>query len=111
MNPNEIGHGYQEAGRREFHSDDTANGRRSTEGEQLRPKDQPGSKTRTKSSIRWSHGEHILRDPLQNKDAAFTPIAFKVAQTVRDEGLGRCFDDTELKEAIETFCWFPEYPS
>jgi len=36
-------------------------------------------------------------------------IAFKVAQTARDEGLGRTLDDDALKSAIEDFCWFPDY--
>ncbi len=36
-------------------------------------------------------------------------IAFKVAQTARDEGYGRSLSDLELEEAIKTFTWFPEY--
>ncbi|GMU53722.1 MAG: NAD-dependent malic enzyme [Candidatus Xenobia bacterium] len=36
-------------------------------------------------------------------------IAFKVAQTARDEGFGRSLSDPELEEAIKTFTWFPEY--
>jgi malic enzyme len=38
-------------------------------------------------------------------------IAFKVAQTARDEGCGRSLDDAELQTAIEDFVWFPDYPS
>jgi malic enzyme len=38
-------------------------------------------------------------------------IAFKVAQTARDEGFGRSLNDEELKAAIEDFCWFPDYPT
>ena len=38
-------------------------------------------------------------------------IAFKVAQTARDEGFGRSLDDEALKAAIEDFCWFPNYPA
>jgi malic enzyme len=38
-------------------------------------------------------------------------IAFKVAQTARDEGCGRSLADTELETAIEEFVWFPDYPS
>lgn len=38
-------------------------------------------------------------------------IAFKVAQTARDEGIGRSLDDAALHSAIEEFCWFPNYPS
>jgi malic enzyme len=36
-------------------------------------------------------------------------IAFKVAQTARDEGLGRSLEDTSIQSAIEEFCWFPDY--
>ena len=38
-------------------------------------------------------------------------IAFKVAQTARDEGYGRSLDDAALQEAIDGFTWFPDYPS
>lgn len=36
-------------------------------------------------------------------------IAFKVAQTARDGGLGRSVDDAALQREIEEFCWVPEY--
>ncbi|HYG35553.1 MAG TPA: NAD-dependent malic enzyme, partial [Clostridia bacterium] len=36
-------------------------------------------------------------------------IAFAVARTARDEGFGRSLDDVALKEAIDSFRWFPEY--
>jgi malic enzyme len=36
-------------------------------------------------------------------------IAFKVAQTARDEGLGRTLDDDALQSSIDDFCWFPDY--
>ncbi|HEV2210353.1 MAG TPA: NAD-dependent malic enzyme [Verrucomicrobiae bacterium] len=36
-------------------------------------------------------------------------IAFRVAQTARDEGLGRTLTDEALNLALETFCWFPDY--
>jgi hypothetical protein len=36
-------------------------------------------------------------------------IAFKVAQTACDEGFGRSFEDKALEEAIDAFCWFPNY--
>jgi malic enzyme len=38
-------------------------------------------------------------------------IAFKVAQTARDQGFGRTLEDSELKEAIESFWWYPDYSS
>jgi hypothetical protein len=37
-------------------------------------------------------------------------IAFQVARTARDEGLGRSLTDEALWQEIEGFCWFPEYP-
>jgi malate dehydrogenase (oxaloacetate-decarboxylating) len=36
-------------------------------------------------------------------------IAFKVAQTARDEGLGRSLDDASLQTSIDKFCWVPDY--
>jgi len=36
-------------------------------------------------------------------------IAFKVAQTAREEGVGRTMDDAALKDGIEKFTWFPDY--
>jgi len=38
-------------------------------------------------------------------------IAFKVAQTAREEGCGRSLDDAALQAAIEEFIWFPDYPA
>ena len=38
-------------------------------------------------------------------------IAFKVAQTARDEGLGCSLDDGSIESAIKDFCWFPDYPT
>jgi malate dehydrogenase (oxaloacetate-decarboxylating) len=36
-------------------------------------------------------------------------IAFRVAQTARDEGHGRVIDDEGLRSAIAGYCWFPDY--
>jgi malate dehydrogenase (oxaloacetate-decarboxylating) len=36
-------------------------------------------------------------------------IAFKVAQTAREAGLGCSSSDEELQAAIEEFVWFPDY--
>jgi hypothetical protein len=38
-------------------------------------------------------------------------IAFKVAQTAREEGIGRALSDEQLQAEIEAFCWFPDYAS
>jgi len=36
-------------------------------------------------------------------------IGFKVAQTARDEGIGRKLDDAQLNAALDKFIWYPEY--
>ncbi len=36
-------------------------------------------------------------------------IALKVAQTAREEGIGRTLDDSELEKALDRFVWFPDY--
>ena len=58
--------------------------------------------------------EHAANDDalypsLQELRAVSRLIAFKVAQTARDEGFGRSLDDQALQAAIEEFCWFPDY--
>ena len=46
---------------------------------------------------------------LSDLRAVCRQIAFKVAQTARDEGNGRTLDDAALEAALDDFCWFPEY--
>ena len=36
-------------------------------------------------------------------------IGFKVAQTARDEGIGRSYDDATLQTEIDRFMWYPDY--
>jgi len=38
-------------------------------------------------------------------------IAFKVAQTAREEGIGRTLNDAEISAELEGFFWNPDYPS
>jgi malic enzyme len=38
-------------------------------------------------------------------------IAFEVARTARQEGIGRTLGDEALKKAVDRFCWFPDYPA
>jgi malic enzyme len=38
-------------------------------------------------------------------------IAFRVAQTARDEGVGRATDDDSLQTELDKFIWFPDYES
>jgi malic enzyme len=46
---------------------------------------------------------------LRELRAVSRQIAFKVAQTAREEGYGRTLEDEALQGAIEKFCWFPDY--
>jgi malic enzyme len=55
-------------------------------------------------------GENCLYPSLRELRAASRVIAFRVAQTARDEGFGQSLDDKALEAAIEDFCWFPDYP-
>ena len=52
-----------------------------------------------------------LYPSLQELRSASEVIAFKVAQTARDEGFGRTLDDEDFQKAIEEFRWYPEYPA
>jgi malic enzyme len=38
-------------------------------------------------------------------------IAFKVAQTARDQGFGRALNDAEIEAELDASFWFPDYPS
>jgi malic enzyme len=50
-----------------------------------------------------------LYPSLQDLRGASRLIAFKVAQSARDEGSGRSLDDDALQAELEEFCWFPDY--
>ena len=52
-----------------------------------------------------------LYPSLNDLRAASRLIAFHVAQTARDEGFGRTLDDAALRQAIDAFCWSPDYPA
>jgi len=54
-------------------------------------------------------GEGCLYPSLKRLREVSREIAFKVAQTARDAGLGRTLDDQSLRTAIEDFCWTPDY--
>ncbi len=56
-----------------------------------------------------AHGNGSLYPSLQDLRAVSRVIAFKVAQTARDNGLGRSVDDETLQREIDEFCWFPDY--
>lgn len=54
-------------------------------------------------------GEDSLYPPLQMLRQVSQSIAFEVARTARDEGIGRALSDEALRAEIEAFCWFPDY--
>jgi malic enzyme len=56
-------------------------------------------------------GVDCLYPNLRDLRAVSRLIAVKVAQTARDEGLGRSLDDGSIETAITDFCWFPDYSS
>jgi malic enzyme len=56
-------------------------------------------------------GDACLYPSLKDLRAVSRAIAFKVAQTARDEGYGQSLDDEALQAAIEEFRWFPDYPA
>jgi malic enzyme len=68
---------------------------------------------RTLANFTRSHdaSDNCLYPRLRELRAVSKLIAFKVAQTARDEGCGRSLDDAELEAAIEEFVWFPDYPA
>jgi malic enzyme len=68
---------------------------------------------RTLANFTRSHdaSDNCLYPRLRELRAVSKLIAFKVAQTAREEGCGRSLDDAELEAAIEEFVWFPDYPA
>jgi malic enzyme len=56
-------------------------------------------------------GDGSLYPSVRDLRAVSRLVAFKIAQTARDEGLGRSLDDKAIEAAIEDFCWVPEYGS
>ncbi len=62
-------------------------------------------------TITHAASDNCLYPSLSELRTASRLIAFKVAQTARDEGFGQSLDDQALQAAIEDFCWFPDYPA
>ena len=62
-------------------------------------------------TVTHAASDNCLYPSLRELRAVSRLIAFKVAQTARDEGFGRSLDDQALQAAIEDFCWFPDYPA
>ena len=68
---------------------------------------------RTLANFTRSHDarDNSLYPRLRELRAVSQLIAFKVAQTARDEGCGRSLDDDALQAAIKDFIWSPDYPA
>ena len=62
-------------------------------------------------TVTHAASDNCLYPSLSELRTASRLIAFKVAQTARDEGFGQSLDDKALQAAIEDFCWFPDYPA
>ena len=62
-------------------------------------------------TVTHAASDNCLYPSLSELRAVSRLIAFKVAQTARNEGFGQSLDDTALQAAIEDFCWFPDYPA
>jgi malic enzyme len=62
-------------------------------------------------TVTHAASDNCLYPSLNELRTASRLIAFKVAQTARDEGFGQSLDDQALEAAIEDFCWFPDYPA
>ena len=62
-------------------------------------------------TVTHAASDNCLYPSLSELRTASSLIAFKVAQTARDEGFGQSLDDQALQAAIEDFCWFPDYPA
>jgi malate dehydrogenase (oxaloacetate-decarboxylating) len=54
-------------------------------------------------------GDGCLYPSLRDLREVSKRIAFSVAQRAREEGFGRTLDDDAIRNAIEDFCWFPDY--
>ena len=54
-------------------------------------------------------GDGCLYPNLRELRAVSRRIAFKVAQQAREEGVGRDLPDEAIEQALEEFCWFPDY--
>lgn len=50
-----------------------------------------------------------LYPSLNHLRAISRAIGFKVAQTARDEGIGRSYTDEELNTELDKFIWYPDY--
>jgi malic enzyme len=65
---------------------------------------------RTLAEFTCSHDCHgALYPSLNHLRVISRAIGFKVAQTARDEGIGRSYTDDALNAELDKFIWYPDY--
>jgi malic enzyme len=65
---------------------------------------------RTLAEFTYSHDCHgALYPSLNHLRVISRAIGFKVAQTARDEGIGRSYTDDALNAELDKFIWYPDY--
>lgn len=65
---------------------------------------------KTLAEFTCSHDCHgALYPSLNHLRVISRAIGFKVAQTARDEGIGRSFTDDQLNAELDKFIWYPDY--
>ncbi|MGC3960442.1 MAG: NAD-dependent malic enzyme [Verrucomicrobiota bacterium] len=65
---------------------------------------------KTLAEFTCSHDCHgALYPSLNHLRAISRTIGFKVAQTARDEGIGRSYTDDQLNAELDKFIWHPDY--
>lgn len=65
---------------------------------------------KTLGDFTCSHDCHgALYPSLNHLRAISRAIGFKVAQTARDEGIGRSYTDEQLNAELDKFIWYPDY--
>jgi malate dehydrogenase (oxaloacetate-decarboxylating) len=65
---------------------------------------------KTLAEFTCSHDCHgALYPSLNHLRVISRAIGFKVAQTARDEGIGRSYTDDALNAELDKFIWYPDY--
>jgi malic enzyme len=67
------------------------------------------AKTLAEFTSRNDGGQGSLYPNLRHLREISRAIGFKVAQTAREEGIGRTSDDEALQAALDQFIWYPDY--
>jgi len=67
------------------------------------------ARTLAEFAVADANGSGSLFPSLSQLREISRAIGFKVAQTARDEGVGRKLEDAKLRAELDKFIWFPEY--